>query len=395
MKEVYIIASKRTPLGAFKGSLSKVQTTELGSIALKAAINQSRINPKEINEVYMGCVLTAGLGQSPARQTTLKAGIPYNTPATTINKVCGSGMKAIMIAVESLQNRNKNIIVAGGMENMSNAPYLLPKIRFGYKLGHKQIFDHLMLDGLEDAYDKGLSMGFFAEKTAEKYSFSREEQDKFAEQSIIKAHKAQKKKYFLREIVPIIIKNNKNNMKCDEDELPSLDKLKKISSLLPAFKKNGTVTAANASSINDGAAVVILTNKKTIKQKGLHPLATIIACSTFATKPEQFTTAPIQAIKKVIKKAKWDLNSVDAFEINEAFAVVPMATIKELSIEKEKVNIFGGACALGHPIGASGTRIIVTLINILNQIKGKRGIASICIGGGEATAIALEVNSKF
>jgi acetyl-CoA C-acetyltransferase len=390
VEEIYIIGAKRTPLGAFQGCLSGISATDLGVAALGSALSQSSVQKESIDEVYMGCVLPAGLGQAPARQATLKAGFPQHVPATTVNKVCGSGMKALMIANNTLRARGGDIIAAGGMESMSNAPYLLPKARSGYRLGHQKVLDHMMLDGLEDAYNAGCAMGVFAEATAEKYGFSREEQDHFAEQSVHRAHRAQLDGKFEREIASVEVKTRKETVSVQNDELPPLDRLKKISKLRPAFKEGGTVTAANASSINDGAAALVLASGHAVEKYGLKPMARLVAQSSFAHAPEWFTTAPVTAMQKVLEKAGWTTDSVDVFEINEAFAVVTMAAIKDLSLDTEKVNIFGGACALGHPIGASGARVVVTLLNALHQTDGKRGVASLCIGGGEATAIALE-----
>ena len=392
MSNTFIISAKRTPIGAFQGSLKKLSAIELGSQVIKESIINANIKNNNINEVYIGCVLTAGLRQSPARQASIKAGIPENVSATTINKVCGSGMKALMISNDLLHINNENIIIAAGMESMSNAPYILKKARDGYRLGHEKILDHIMIDGLENAYNKHFSMGYLAEETAEKYNITREEQDIFAEKSILKAHNAKKNKSFKKEIIPISTINNKGeSINILEDEIISLSHLKKISKLKPIFKKNGTITAANSSSINDGAASIVLAGEKAIKKYKLQPIAKIIAHSSFGQNPNFFTTSPVNAIIDVAKKANWNLQSIDAFEINEAFAIVTIIAIKKLGINPNKVNMFGGACALGHPIGATGTRIVVTLINTLIKNKGTKGIASTCIGGGEATAIAIEI----
>jgi len=392
MKNVYIIGAKRTPTGSFQGVFNRLSAIDLGSTAIASSLDQANIKNTHVNEVYMGCVLTAGLGQSPARQASIKAGIPVTTPSTTINKVCGSGMKSVIIATESLSINNENIIVSGGMESMSNAPYILKKARNGYRLGHEKVLDHIMIDGLEDAYNKGYSMGYIAEETAEKYNISRKEQDYFAEQSIIKAHNAKKNNSFKNEISPVQLINKKGeHVTVSEDEVVSISHLKKISRLKPVFKQNGTITAANSSSINDGAASLVLAGEEAVFKNRLRPMAKVVAFTTTAQDPSLFAISPIESVKKVAEKASWDLNSVDIFEINEAFAVVTIIAIKELRIDPSKVNIFGGACALGHPIGASGSRIIVTLINSLIKTKGKRGIASVCIGGGESTAIAIEI----
>ncbi|MBA2652141.1 MAG: acetyl-CoA C-acyltransferase [Tatlockia sp.] len=389
--DIVIVAAKRTPLGNLLGSLSSLSAPELGAIAHQAAIEQAGISPDEIDEVISGCVLQAGIGQAPARQAAIKAGIPDSANATTINKMCGSGMKAVMLAHDLLKAGSTNTILASGMESMSNAPYLLAKARAGYRLGHGEMKDHMFLDGLEDAYDRGKLMGCFAEATADKYHFSREQQDEFASRSLIKAITAQKENAFAGEIAPVKISGRKGETVVSQDEGPDETKLAKIPQLKPAFKSDGTVTAANSSTISDGAASLILMTAAQAKKRGLHPLARIVAHASHAQEPQWFTTAPVEAIRKVLSKAGWHQNDVDLFEINEAFAVVTMAAIKELELDPEKVNIHGGACALGHPIGASGARIIVTLINALRQKHLSKGVASLCIGGGEATAIAIEL----
>ena len=389
MKDVYILGYKRTPIGNFRGVLSSFNVINLGVLAVKGLLLDFILDKNIITEIYMGCVLSAGVGQSPARQVALSSGLSYSVSSSTVNKVCGSGMESVIIAFNSLFNRNNNMIIAGGMESMSNAPYILNKSRLGYKFGHKNCIDHILVDGLEDAYTSSL-MGVFAESIVEKYRFTRDEQDRFAMKSILKAYKGRTIGFFKNEIISIKVKRYKEIFNVFEDELIPIEYLNSISNLNSSFKENGTITAANSSSISDGAAVLLLSNYKSIKNYNFSPVARIVAYSCFANKPELFITAPVQSIKILLKKTGWKLNSIDAFEINEAFAIVTMIVIKELSIDPDKVNIFGGACALGHPLGASGTRIIVTLINVLNRINGKRGIAAICIGGGESTALAIE-----
>ncbi|MBA3536677.1 MAG: acetyl-CoA C-acyltransferase [Tatlockia sp.] len=389
--DIVIVAAKRTPMGALLGSLSPLTAPELGSFAHRAAIEQAGLSPADIDEVISGCVLQAGIGQAPARQAALKAGIPDSTNATTINKMCGSGMKAVMLAHDLIKAGSANIILASGMESMSNAPYLLGKARAGYRLGHGELKDHMFLDGLEDAYERGQLMGCFAEATASHFKFTRQQQDDYAIRSQTRALAAIRDKAFDAEIVAVKIAGRKGETIVDQDEGPDESKLAKISQLKPAFKADGTVTAANSSSISDGAASLILMSAANAKKRGLRPLAKIIAHASHAQAPEWFTTAPVEAIRKVLQKAGWHQTDVDLFEINEAFAVVAMAAITQLELDPEKVNIYGGACALGHPIGASGARIIVTLINALRQKQKSRGVASLCIGGGEATAIAIEL----
>ncbi len=389
--EIVIVAAKRTPCGAMLGNLSSLSSPELGAQAHRAAIETAKVTASEIDEVILGCVLQAGIGQAPARQSALSAGIPSSTGATTLNKMCGSGMKAVMVAHDLIKAGSANIVLAGGMESMSNAPYLITKARTGYRLGHGEIKDHMMLDGLEDAYEKGKPMGYFAELTAKQYGFSREQQDAYAIRSMTLALEAIQKGYFNHEITPITIKTKKEDIIVQHDEGPSSEKLTKISRLSPIFMKEGTVTAATSSSISDGAASLILMTHQQAQQKGIIPLARIVASASHAQEPQWFTTAPIHAIKKVLQNANWHPDDVDLYEINEAFAVVAMAAIKELELNGDKVNVHGGACALGHPIGASGARILVTLIHALKQKNLSKGIASLCIGGGEATAIALEV----
>lgn len=393
MEEIVIVAAKRTPVGAFQGVLSSVKSTTLGAKAIQSALKSIHLPADAIDEVYMGCVLPAGLGQAPARQAALESGLLPTTPCTTVNKVCGSGLKAIMLGVNSLCHQEAQIVVAGGMESMTNAPYLLNKARGGYRLGHEKIYDHMILDGLEDSYGNGGLMGCFADTTAEKYNFSREQQDAFAIESARRALEAQKNKMFDDEICPVELPGKKGAEPTfvTQDEPPSKVIPDKIPHLKPAFNPNGTVTAANSSSISDGAAAVILMSKAEANRLGLEPLATIKGQVSVAQEPEWFTTAPVTAIKKLCTQLKWSIEDVDLFEINEAFAVVTMAAMHDLNIPHEKVNVFGGACAIGHPIGASGARLLVTLIHALRHLGKKRGIATLCIGGGESVAMAIEV----
>ncbi|HHG8534228.1 TPA: acetyl-CoA C-acyltransferase [Legionella pneumophila] len=389
--DVVIVAAKRTPMGAMLGNLSALSSPELGAVAHMAALSQSGIAPAEIDEVISGCVLQAGIGQAPARQAAIKAGIPNSTGATTINKMCGSGMKAVMLAHDLIKAGTANVILASGMESMSNAPYLLSKARAGYRLGHGELKDHMFLDGLEDAYDKGQLMGCFAETTAKHFNFSREQQDEYALRSMTKALKAIENGAFREEIAPVTLTTRKGDITVDVDEGPETAKLAKIPQLKPAFQADGTVTVANSSSISDGAASLILMSASNAEKRGIKPLAKIIAHASHSQAPQWFTTAPVDAIRKVMNKASWKQDDVDLFEINEAFAVVAMAAITQLELNPEQVNIHGGACALGHPIGASGARILVTLMHALKHQGKKRGIASLCIGGGEATAMAIEL----
>lgn len=389
--DIVIVAAKRTPMGAMLGGLSTLSAPELGAVAHKAALEQAQLSPQDIDEVISGCVLQAGIGQAPARQAAIKAGISNATGATTINKMCGSGMKAVMLAHDLIKAGSAQTILASGMESMTNAPYLLDKARAGYRLGHGEIKDHMFLDGLEDAYQKGQLMGVFAEETATKFNFSREQQDEYAVNSMTKALHAIKTGLFKDEIACVEVTTRKGSITVSTDEGPDDAKLSKMSTLRPSFKVNGTVTAANSSSISDGAASLILMNAQKAKQLGIKPLAKIIAHATYAHEPQWFTTAPVEAIRKVLDKAHWHKNDVDLFEINEAFAVVAMAAISSLELNPERVNIHGGACALGHPIGASGARVLVTLIHALQHTNKKRGIAALCIGGGEATAMAIEL----
>lgn len=387
---VVIVSVARTPQGNMLGALKDVTAPQLGSVAIAAAIERAKIDAAQIDEVIMGCVLPAGLGQAPARQASLGAGIPKSTGCTTINKMCGSGMKAVMLAHDLIKAGTNEVMVAGGMESMSNGPYLVPKGRGGYRFGHGQLIDHTLYDGLEDAYDKGKAMGVFAEATAEKYNFSRADQDKFAITSVERAQKASADECFAFELAPVTIKTKKGDIVISVDEGPTTARIDKIPTLAPAFVKDGTVTAANSSSISDGAAALVLMRQSKANSLGLKPLAKIIAHSSFAHEPAWFTTAPVGAIKNLLDKVQWTVDQVDLFEINEAFAVVTMAAMHDVKIPHEKVNVHGGACILGHPIGASGARIIVTLVSALKKYGKKRGVAALCIGGGEATAIAIE-----
>jgi len=388
---VVIVSIARTPMGGFGGDLSPVTATKLGSVAIEAAIQRAGIDAAMIDEVYMGCVLPAGVGQAPARQASLGAGIPTSTGCTTINKVCGSGMKTVMIAHDSLLLGEQTAIVAGGMESMSNAPYLLDKHRTGQRLGHGNIKDHMFLDGLEDAYNPGQLMGSFAQCTADDYQFSRKMQDDYAIRSTTRAQQAIENGLFDFEVVPVTIDSRRGATTISIDEQPGKAKLDKIPNLRPAFSKDGTVTAANSSSISDGAAALVLMRESTAKAQGLKPLARILGHATQGQKPAEFTIAPVGAMQKLLSKLNWSKDDVDLFEINEAFAIVTMAAIKDLELDDSKVNINGGACALGHPLGASGARILVTLLAALKNNDLKTGIASLCIGGGEATAIAVEM----
>jgi acetyl-CoA C-acetyltransferase len=378
-------------MGALQGELKDFPATELGAVAIRAAVERAGIQGADVEEVIMGCVLPAGQGQAPARQASLGAGIPLSTGCTTINKMCGSGMKATMLANDLLLSGTNRIVVAGGMESMTNAPYLLPKARAGYRMGHQQVLDHMFLDGLEDAYDKGRLMGTFAEDCAAKYAFTREEQDGFAIQSLKRAQKANSEGLFAWEIAHVALKSGKGDRFVDKDEQPFKANFEKIPQLKPAFRKDGTVTAANSSSISDGAAALVLMRESEAQRRRLSPIARIVGHTTHAQEPGWFTTAPVGAIRKLYDKTGWKAQDVDLYEINEAFAVVTMAAMKEHGLPHDKVNVHGGACALGHPIGASGARILVTLLGALKQYGGKRGVASLCIGGGEATAMAVEM----
>lgn len=390
-QNIVIVSAKRTPMGSFIGELSSLSASELGAFAIKAVLEDSKIPPSTIDEVMMGCVLAAGQGQAPARQAALAAGLPLTCGATTINKMCGSGLKAIMLAHDLLQSSQYTALIAGGMESMSNAPYLLPKARQGLRLGHADIIDHMFLDGLEDAYDKGQLMGTFAEATATKFGITRQMQDNFALSSLERAKYAVETGLFTDEITPITTTiKNESKIIC-QDEGPRTVRPEKIATLKPAFKKDGTVTAANSSSISDGASAVLLMRETDALAHGYHSIARIVAHASYAHEPAWFTTAPARAIKEVLKKANWQRDDVDLYEINEAFAVVTLVTLKELEIDISKVNLHGGACALGHPIGASGARILTTLIYALKHSHLKRGVAALCIGGGEAVAMAIEL----
>ena len=389
---IVIAGLTRTPQGNLLGELKELSATDLGAAVIESVITKSHLSPHDISEVIMGCVLPAGLGQAPARQAALAAGLPQSTPCVTINKMCGSGMQAVIFAHDLLLARNNDeIIIAGGMESMSNAPYLLPKARQGYRLGHSQLIDHLFYDGLEDAYEKGRPMGYFAERTANDYQLTREKQDQFATASLERAQKAIQEKLFSEEITPLQVTTRQGKKIIDTDEHPLSVDIKKIPQLSPVFMKEGTVTAANSSSISDGAAALLLMRAETAEKHGIKALARIIGHSTFAKAPNDFSTAPIDAIQKLLKKINWSIETVDLFEINEAFAVVSLAAMHDLNIPHEKLNIHGGGCALGHPIGATGARIMVTLVHALKHYHLKRGIAALCIGGGEATAIAVEI----
>jgi acetyl-CoA C-acetyltransferase len=388
---VVIVSAVRTPMGGLQGVLKDFAAPELGANAIRAAVERAAVKPEQIDEVIMGCVLPAGQGQAPARQASLGAGLPLAAGCTTINKMCGSGMKAAMLAHDLLAAGSNDIMVAGGMESMSNAPYLLPKARTGYRMGHQQVIDHMFFDGLEDAYDKGRLMGTFAEDCAETFGFTRNEQDAFAVTSLKRAQLANENGSFAWETIPIAIKAGKDERFIERDEQPFKANFEKIPMLKPAFRKDGTVTAANSSSISDGAAALVMMRQSTAEKLGVKPLATVIGHATHAQEPGWFTTAPVEAMRKLYEKTGWSTDSVDLFEVNEAFAVVTMAAMKELAIAHEKMNVHGGACALGHPIGASGARILVTLIGALRARGGRRGVASLCIGGGEATAMAIEM----
>ncbi len=387
---VVIVSAARTPMGGMMGSLSEVRAPDLCATAIKAAVERAGISSSDIDEVIMGCVLPAGLGQAPARQAARAAGIPDAAGATTINKMCGSGMKAVMLAHDQIMAGQVDVMVAGGMENMSQSPYLLPKARAGMRMGHQQVIDHMFFDGLEDAYECGL-MGSFAQKSADDYNVSREAMDDFAIGSLEKALKAIETGAFKDEITPVAVQTRQGEVLVDTDEQPGNARIDKIRALKPAFKKDGTVTAANSSSISDGGSALILMKESEAKARGLAPLARIVAHSTHAQLPAEFTIAPIGAIEKVLNKAGWTKDDVDLYEINEAFAVVSMLAISELGLDAAKVNVNGGACALGHPIGSSGSRILVTLLYALKQAGKSKGIASLCIGGGEATAVAVEM----
>ena len=388
---IVIVSAARTPMGSFQGDFANLAAHDLGGAAIKAAVERAGIAPELVTEVLFGNCLMAGQGQAPARQAAFKGGLPKSAGAVTLSKMCGSGMRAAMFAHDMLVAGTHDVLVAGGMESMTGAPYLLLKGRGGYRMGHDRVFDHMMLDGLEDAYEPGRSMGTFGEDCAAKYGFTREQQDKFAQTSVQRAHDAIKSGAFKDEITPVTVKDRKGERVVDTDEGPGKINIDKIPTLKPAFKKDGTVTAAASSSINDGAAAMVLMRESTAKKLGCKPLARIVAHATHAQEPEWFSTAPIGASEKVLAKAGWKTDDVDLWEINEAFAVVPMALMHDMKVSHDKVNVNGGACALGHPIGASGARIMVTLIHALKSRGKKKGIATLCIGGGEATAVALEM----
>jgi len=388
---VVILSAARTPMGSMQGALADVGATDLGATAVRAAVERAGVNGDEIDRIYMGCVLPAGLGQAPARQAAIKAGLPKSVQATTVNKVCGSGMQTVIMAEEALKAGNADLIVAGGMESMTNAPYLLKKHRSGARIGHDTAYDHMFLDGLEDAYEPGRAMGTFAQETANQYQLTREDQDNYSIESLARAKAAIDSGAFKDEIVPVVIQGRAGETVVDTDEAPGRGRPDKIPTLKPAFAKDGTITAATSSSISDGAAALVLTRQSDAEAKGLKPIARIVASAAHAREPSEFTIAPAGAMEKVLKKAGWTVDDVDLFEVNEAFACVAMFAMRDLGIPHEKINVHGGATALGHPIGASGARLIVTLIGAL-RAKGKtKGVASLCIGGGEATAVAVEL----
>lgn len=387
---VVILAARRTPVGAFQGALTTVTAPQLGAVAIKAALADSGLAVSQVDEVIMGCVLSAGIGQAPARQAALGAGLPTSVPSTTVNKMCGSAMRAVMLGADQILAGTAEVVVAGGIESMSNAPYLLPKARAGYRMGNQEVLDHMFFDGLQSPWD-GQLMGCFADTTAEKYEFTRQAQDDFAAESVRRALAAVNQGDFKAEVAPVTAKTRKGDVVIDRDETPFTLDIAKIPALKPAFKKDGTVTAASSSGISDGAAALVLARESFAASKGLKPLARILGYTSFAREPEWFTLAPVGAIQKLLKQLHWQAKDVDLYEINEAFAAVPMAAMKDLSLDHAIVNVNGGACALGHPIGATGARILTTLLYALKARGKKRGIASLCIGGGEATAIAIEL----
>jgi acetyl-CoA C-acetyltransferase len=389
-QEVFIFSARRTPIGAFQGALAALSAPQLGAIAAQAALKDSSVNPELLDETIFGCVLSAGLGQAPARQASLAAGVPQRVPATTVNKMCGSGMKALMLASDQIRAGSAQLILAGGLESMTNAPYLLPKARAGLRMGNAELIDHMFFDGLQNPYDKQL-MGYFADATAKKYEFTREQQDAYAAESVRRALSAVEHGAFDTEIAAAAVKDRKGERIVNKDETPFTCDVAKIPTLKPAFNKDGTVTAASSSSISDGAAALVLGGADAVRAHKLKPIARIVGYASYAQAPEWFTTAPVGAIKGVIEKTGWRLDQVDLFEVNEAFACVAMAAIHDLQLDPAKVNINGGACALGHPIGATGARIATTLIHSLKRTGGKRGIAALCIGGGEGTALAVEL----
>jgi len=387
---IVIVGTARTPIGGFQGKLAALSAPQLGSAAIKAALARAGIAAEEVSEVLMGCVLPAGLGQAPARQAALGAGLPTAVPATTVNKMCGSGMKAVMLAYDGLHARPRDIVVAGGMESMTNAPYLVPKLRGGARLGHTEVKDHMFLDGLEDAYDKGRLMGSFAEDCAQHYQFTREAQDAFATESLHRARRANEDGSFAAEIVPLTVRGRTGETEVTQDEQPFTADLAKIPKLKPAFREGGTVTPANSSSISDGAAALVLMRQSEAKRRNLPTVAKVVGVASVAQAPPLFTTAPVAAIKTLLHAVGWSSAEVGLYEINEAFAVVSMAAMRDLALPHERVNVHGGACALGHPIGASGARILVTLLAAMQKLGQPRGVAALCIGGGEATAVAVE-----
>lgn len=389
---VVIVGMARTPMGGFQGDLKDATAPQLGASAIRAALDRSGVGPETIDEAIFGCVLAAGQGQAPARQAAIAAGLPYAAGATTVNKMCGSGMKAVMLAHDLIAAGSASVAVAGGMESMTNAPYLLERARSGYRLGHGRVVDHMFLDGLEDAYDRGRLMGTFAEDCAEAYQFTRPAQDDYAVTSLTRAQAAIEKGAFDAEIVPVTMKNGRGEQVVARDEQPGKARLDKIPTLKPAFRENGTVTAANSSSISDGAAALVLMRRSQAEREGIDPLATIVGHATHSQAPNLFATAPIGALRKLSERTGWGLKDVDLFEVNEAFAVVAMAAMRDLDLPHDKVNVHGGACALGHPIGASGARVLVTLLSALERYGMKRGMATLCIGGGEATALAVELH---
>ncbi len=388
---IVIVGAARTPMGAFQGDFSSLAAHDLGAVAIRAAVERAGVSPDVVNDVIFGNCLMAAQGQAPARQAAIKAGIPVSAGAVTLSKMCGSAMQATMYGFDSLVAGTNEVVVAGGMESMTNAPYLIPKARGGYRIGHGMMYDHMMLDGLEDAYDKGRAMGTYAEDCASKYSFTREEQDAYAIESVKRAQAATADGSFQWEIAPVTVAGKGGDIVIDKDEGPLKAKIDKIPQLRPAFKKDGTITAASSSSINDGAAALVLMRESTAKKLGAKPIAKILAHSRHSQEPNWFTTAPVGAIQKLYAKTGWSSAEVDLFEVNEAFAAVAMAAMKEHGIPHSKINVHGGACALGHPIGASGARIIVTLLGALKKTGGKRGVAALCIGGGEGTAVAIEM----
>jgi acetyl-CoA C-acetyltransferase len=388
---IVILSYARTPMGGMQGALADASATDLGATAVKAAVERAGVSGDDVDRIYMGCVLPAGVGQAPARQAALKAGLPKSVQASTVNKVCGSGMQTVIMGAEALAAGTVDLVIAGGMESMTNAPYLLKKHRSGARLGHDTAYDHMFLDGLEDAYQEGAAMGAFAQCTADEYQLTREEMDAYSIESLARANKAIESGAFADEIAPVTIKTRKGEVVVDTDEAPGKGRPEKIPQLKPAFAKDGTITAATSSSISDGAAAVVIARESAAKERGLAPVAKIVGLTAHAQEPRAFTTAPVGAIEKLLEQTGWKADDVDLWEVNEAFACVTMFAMKDIGIPHEKINVNGGGTALGHPIGASGTRIIVTLLNALKQQGKKRGIASLCIGGGEATAVAVEM----